>query len=104
MRNNIRGSLLYSPPTKAELKQARADGRETARQIAELCVVAGRAELAADLIVRGLSVETVKAALAGDTGGRPEAGGTETLADGVVRQARQMDRQASAALWDAAFA
>jgi hypothetical protein len=103
--STIPGSFFYKPPSKAELKQARADGRETARQIAELCVLAGRSELAADFICRGLTVEQVRAALAG-AGARSEPGdAAETsLVDALARQARRMDRQAADQMWDRAFA
>jgi hypothetical protein len=104
MCNNIRGSLLYSPPTKAELKKARADGRETARQVAEICVMFGRAELAADFICRGLTVEAVKAALA-EAGARSEPGdAAETLADALAHRAARMSREQADQLWDQAFA
>jgi hypothetical protein len=102
--SNIPGSLLYNPPTKAAVKQARAEGREAARQIAEICVLAGRSELAADFICRGLSVAQVKAALS-DAGARPEPGdGEETLAAALAHRAARMSREQAEQLWDAAFA
>jgi hypothetical protein len=90
---------VTSPSKRSAWEAAYLDGRNEAREIAELCLRAGRPELAADFVARGMSATAVTKALLGET---PSS--SSSLDAALAHAKRRMSQGEIDELWSKAIA